>query len=266
MPYRITYALDQHGPLAERALNHLLACLYAIDVAYLQKHPETPLLAKSKVQYFADPDGQDDWQDIPSTLFLGCGDAEDLVAWRAAERTVREKRPSIPVVMNGRIVIRSQDPKDISIEDIIPSNAPLIDTSRLGRVTFRLDLFNGNWEKDLSRRALTDLLEALYRIDVDYLRTHPNTPDIYSPAAGQVYMEEPTGQEDWQDVPTALKMKISDCEDLACWLAAQKTVRGTPAKPFYSESKLPSGAMLFHIRVRDQRGRIEDPSWILGMR
>ena len=77
------------------------------------------------------------------------------------------------------------------------------------RVTYALDLFNGPHERELSRRALGHMLDCLFRIDVDYLRAHPETPSIYR--SGVRYMEEPPGQEDWQDIPTCIRMGIGDC-------------------------------------------------------
>lgn len=41
------------------------------------------------IYYLAEPDGRDDWQDIPDTLERGNGDCEDLATWRCAELRVR---------------------------------------------------------------------------------------------------------------------------------------------------------------------------------
>ena len=132
------------------------------------------------------------------------------------------------------------------------------------RVTYALDLFNGPHERELSRRALAHMLECLFRIDVDYLRAHPETPPLYQ--SGVRYMEEPPGQEDWQDIPTSIRMGISDCEDLACWRAAELVVRqNIAARPVFIERRRPNGSYLYHILVRYPDGRIEDPSKILGM-
>lgn len=264
MPYRFAWALDQTGPLARSAFHHLLDCLTTINANYLRAHPEAPTLAASKVQYLPEAQGQDDWLDIPSTLYLGTGDSEDLVTWRAAEIRARENVQARAVVLpNGRLVVQRPNGQ---IEDVLPPNAPpVVIGDLLRRVIFRLDLFNGPWEMDLSRKALDAMLLALFRIDVDYLRANPGTPGIYQ--SGLDYREEPMGQEEWQDIPTALKMGIADCEDLASWRAAEILVReGRDAKPFFSESKRPNGGVLFHIRTVDAQGRVEDPSYHLGMR
>src|SRR5215471_21158222 len=91
------------------------------------------------------------------------------------------------------------------------------------RITFALDLFNGPRNRALSRRTLDVMLDCLFQIDVLYLRAHPETPLLYK--SGVRYAEEPRGQEDWQDVPTTLRMGQGDCEDVACWRAAEIVVR-----------------------------------------
>lgn len=133
------------------------------------------------------------------------------------------------------------------------------------RITYALELFNGPAERELSRRTLGIMLDCLFEIDRLYLRTHPKTPLIYR--SGVRYMEEPPGQEDWQDVPTCLRMGIADCEDVSCWRAAELNERfGIAARPFFRESRRPDGGYLYHVVVRYPDGRIEDPSKILGMR
>ena len=150
------------------------------------------------------------------------------------------------------------------------------------RITFCLDLFNGPQNRPLSLRALSIMLRTLLEIDIDYLKQYPNTPLIYQ--SGVIYMEEPPGQEDWQDIPTSLRLGILDCEDCACWRAAELVVRyGIQAKPVFLEQKRKDGSTLFHIVVlwpkdavlqfkpqvawnNQVGGYIEDPSAILGMR
>lgn len=70
-------------------LDHLLEALIMSNVAYLLTHPGTPLLYASGVRYELEPDGRDEWQDIPDTLERRTGDCEDLASWLVAERRVR---------------------------------------------------------------------------------------------------------------------------------------------------------------------------------
>ena len=70
-------------------LEHLLEALTAANVAYLLIHPHTPNLYESGVRYEQEPDGRDDWQDIPDTIARRNGDCEDLASWRMAELRVR---------------------------------------------------------------------------------------------------------------------------------------------------------------------------------
>jgi len=135
----------------------------------------------------------------------------------------------------------------------------------LYRITFVLDLFKGAHEQELSHKVLTVMLAALTKVDMEYLRAHPEVPPLYK--SGVRYEEEPPGQEDWQDIPTTLKLKVGDCEDLACWRAAELQVRhGIKAMPIFIWKVRPSGGYLYHIQVKLPDGRVEDPSRALGMR
>jgi hypothetical protein len=79
-------------PLAEKieVLEYLLNALAAANVHYLRHFPHTPALYASGVRYLQEPDGRDEWQDIPDTIERRSGDCEDLAAWRMAEIRVRE--------------------------------------------------------------------------------------------------------------------------------------------------------------------------------
>ncbi|MFI4971186.1 MAG: hypothetical protein ACHP7H_00785 [Hyphomicrobiales bacterium] len=75
-------------------LEHLLEALLAANVAYLieHPHPHTPRLYASGVRYLQEPDGVDEWQDIPDTIKRRTGDCEDLAGWRMAELTMGEDK------------------------------------------------------------------------------------------------------------------------------------------------------------------------------
>ena len=60
---------------------------------------------------------------------------------------------------------------------------------------------------------------------------------------------------------------VHNCEDLACWRAAELRVRyGIAAEPTFIWKVRPGGGYLYHIQVLYPDGRIEDPSRRLGMR
>lgn len=117
------------------------------------------------------------------------------------------------------------------------------------------------------REVMRILLEALTQIDEDWLRRYPGRyPPIHQ--SGVRYEREPPGQEEWLDIPQLLEEGKGDCEDLACWRAAELRVQGYDAHPDFTCRKveLPGGRSLrvFHIVVRI--GPIlEDPSRDLGM-
>lgn len=133
------------------------------------------------------------------------------------------------------------------------------------RITFVLNLFKGDHDRPLSHASLKTLLMSLMHVDCLYLRANKDTPLLYQ--SGVKYQEEPPGQEDWQDIPTTLKLGIGDCEDLACWRAAELRERyNIMAEPTFIWKVRPNGGYLYHIQVRYPDGRIEDPSRALGMR
>ena len=117
---------------------------------------------------------------------------------------------------------------------------------------------------------LHHLLDALIIANVAYLLTHRQTPLLYE--SGVRYVPEPDDRDEWQDIPDTLQRRGGDCEDLGCWLIAERRVvfGETATEPDISEADLPdsSGRMIrtYHIRVRHPDGRITDPSKVLGMR
>lgn len=133
----------------------------------------------------------------------------------------------------------------------------------MARITFVLDMFDPA-ELDRSDATLRVLLNALVAADYLYLKRHPETPLLYQ--SGVRYQEEPPGAEDWQDIKTCLNLMWGDCEDLACWRAAELQIRGIDAHPDFTRDVKPNGKTLYHIVVRLPDGRIEDPSRQLGMR
>jgi hypothetical protein len=75
-------------------LQFLLEALTMANVAYLLDNPSAPELYASGVRYQQEPDGRDEWQDIPDTLARRSGDCEDLACWRVAELRVRHGEPN----------------------------------------------------------------------------------------------------------------------------------------------------------------------------
>lgn len=133
------------------------------------------------------------------------------------------------------------------------------------RITFALDLFNGAESREASRLVLGELLRSLVNICRIQIRFNPQLPLLYQTAIK--YMEEPPGQEDWQDPPTTLAMGFGDCEDISCWRVAELNERfKIDAVPAFKEQMRPDGSLLYHIVVLYPDGRIEDPSAIMGMR
>lgn len=138
-------------------------------------------------------------------------------------------------------------------------------------ITIVSGLFKGEKDRARSNKALGHMLEALFRLDCEYLADNPGTPPLYS--AGVRYRREPLGQERWLDVPTILEMpkeeRFGDCEDLACWRAAELWVHGVPARPAFRYRQMVTRGgkpiTVYHIVVLLPNGTTEDPSRALGM-
>ena len=99
--YEPTFELvsfDAMGPVDRaRVIAALVEALVTVNRAYLRANPQTPLLYASGVRFLREPDGVDEWQDIPRTMALGSGDCEDLASWRIAE--LRERGEAARVLV-----------------------------------------------------------------------------------------------------------------------------------------------------------------------
>jgi hypothetical protein len=283
--YRISFILGPDGELLKKNVNTLLAVMTLIDANYLVNHPEVPLLYQSGVKYQDECAGNDDWQDVPTTLRLTTGDCEDFACFRAAELQVRFGINAWPTTTmrrtpQGKLAFHSavrlpdgtiEDParKLGLVGDDEHSCTGIGEGTRENKITFCIDLFKGDQEFELSHKVLMLLLHALCIIDMRYLLANPNTPPLYQ--CGVRYQTEPEGREDWQDIPTNIHRREADCEDLACHRAAELRVKGIKAWPRFTWKRRQDGSFLYHIivQIRDPRTNTftyEDPSKILGMR
>ena len=127
-------------------------------------------------------------------------------------------------------------------------------------VTFALELDGGA----ATLEVVKILVDALFRINVLWLRAHPEAPRLG--VARIPYVAEARGEERFQGIPVTRKRGRADCEDLATELAAEMVVRdGIQARPEVWWRKLPNGEDLFHVVVRLPDGSMRDPSREAGM-
>lgn len=122
-------------------------------------------------------------------------------------------------------------------------------------------IFRATFAVPLNERTLGHLLCALVAIDCDYLRANPDCPDLHY--SGVRYSRE--SGETWQSIPQILASGKGDCEDLACWRAAELIVRkGIDARPEAVRQSV--SGKTWHIIVNlPVAGYTEDPSRALGM-
>ena len=79
-------------------------------------------------------------------------------------------------------------------------------------------------------------------------------------------LKEPIGKEEWQEIPTFLRMGIAVCEHLAPWRAAHLTVKHRISARGWKELPRDNGSFLYHVTTRWPSGQEEDPSEIFRMR
>ena len=99
------------------------------------------------------------------------------------------------------------------------------------------------------------------------LRKSEGRPVLPLLEAGVVYENEPVGLPDEAvDVPIVLQRGHGDCLHLSCWLVAEMREAGERAEIHVVNQNLPDGFREFHVMVRDGRGKVIDPSRLLGMK
>lgn len=124
---------------------------------------------------------------------------------------------------------------------------------------------------------LFSLMGALIAINLDYLRSNPQTPKLYK--SGIRYQAE-TFPDDYfeqarivteifADIPSMLKSGVGDCEDLVCWRVAELLAHGVQAFPMIERTPLQDTngdiVQANHITVGFPNGSRECPSTLLGM-
>jgi len=108
-----------------------------------------------------------------------------------------------------------------------------------------------------NRRLLCAALQGLVLVDAVMLAER-EYPPLYE--AGVRYQRE-QGREEWQTVEQVLAAGVGDCEDLACWRAAELRRDGVECLA----EAVRTGPRLFHAIVRFPDGSHEDPARELGM-
>lgn len=124
--------------------------------------------------------------------------------------------------------------------------------------------------RTLDEVTLSALLECLTAINLHHIKRHPIVPKLYS--SGVRYMAEGKRrsgrpQEYFADIPTVQRLGVGDCEDLACWRAAELRFLGEHAVAIPVKQPARDGrGELWHVVVKRGNGTIEDPSKRLGMK
>ena len=81
----------------------------------------------------------------------------------------------------------------------------------------------GNNSSAEGQLAMDTLAESLVQINEQWLRMHPETPDLYD--SGVYYDLREDVQRPWQSIPRLYRMGRGDCEDIAAARTAELRVR-----------------------------------------
>lgn len=171
-------------------------------------------------------------------------------------------------------------------------------------VLFDTTLFDPGDNIEMTRKNLCWMLEALTQRNQSYLSARPSTPNLYKSNvryevpqqfAGEVeevsvlkkalgsaarrpevvrvldLMQEILGGERFRDIGRIIEKGAVDCDNLACWRAAELRQKGIKARPFMTHRKRPDGGTTYHALVlwppipTVPYVTAEDPSLLLGM-
>lgn len=136
----------------------------------------------------------------------------------------------------------------------------------LRRILFDLNLFEDESARDLSQKGVLGFLQALTYWNQLYLRLHPDTPLIYQSGIEYKIPEQYEGGiEHFRDIGRIIDNGGGDCDNVACWRAAELREMGIDARPFITWRKRADGGTTYHVVVLYGNGTHEDPSLLLGM-
>jgi hypothetical protein len=266
--HRVAFVVDLFNGPHERALSDdtlqvLLDSLTDVDSAYLAENPRAPLVYHAGVRYEEEPPGQEDWQDVATTVGMRGGDCVPLTAkvLRRGEGG-RQESVSIGRVTPGDVIRGEGGGWTRVLSAWATGDKPILAFSLSNGETLRVSpehrviLASGLERRaaDLVRGAeLRSVSEAHLSVD-SVLEEGPEPCCDLTTDTGLFYLAD-------SDVV------VHNCEDLACWRVAELRTRfGIDARPTFTSQVRPDGSHLYHILVRLPDGRIEDPSRRLGMR
>lgn len=268
MTYRITMVLDlfkgpQDRELSHRTLQLMLDCLYATDIEWLKAHPETPgiydenvVTHKKLMHYEMEEAGHEDWQDIPTCLSLGTADCLPLDTLVLMEdlsfSALGDLKPGDVIMGDGKMTkvleFQCTGMKDILVFDL--DNGRTLRCSPEHRLFLRDD---------------TEVRAKDIKVD-DHLKSPESSAKVRGIRASEQEMCGDITTDTGRFYLPESDVIVHNCEDLACWRAAELTVRGgVKATPTFRFKPRANGSMLYHIVVLLPDGSIEDPSKKLGM-
>lgn len=240
------------------ALKAMLVALTMIDVAELKTYPDLPNLYDSGVRYEEEPLGQEDWQDILTSLKLKVADCLPV-----STLVLLDDYTFAPL---GSLV-----PGDrIMGEAGLTTVKAHLNTGK--KRVLGIDLDNGKTLRCTGAHRL--FLATGEEIRASSVREGHSLRGLRSPRLRVRHVRD-LAEEPCADIETDTgrfylpesDAVVHNCEDLSAWRCAELQVRqGIQAWPCFTYRVRPGGGYLYHIQVRYPDGRVEDPSRTLGMR
>jgi hypothetical protein len=117
-------------------------------------------------------------------------------------------------------------------------------------------VFHAGVNPEHNAKALRRLLDLMVQLNLDYLRDHPDTPDLYR--SGVVYARTCW----WEPIPAFYERKKADCKSLAPARSAFRIRAGYKSRPVFRYN---AQGQLYHILCEDSELGFDDPSKVLGM-
>lgn len=245
------------------AIKPFLEGLVTANLLYLATH-HVPLLYKSGVRYQEEPPGTvEEFAGIPVILGRGWGDCipeGTLLLKKSSSCSLGQYVPIQHVEPGNQIW--GYDRFSI-VQAIAPTGRKVIDCLHLRSGKFlKLSSKHLVYTPELERIRVTDVKpgDTLLRpgsigVKVSNITRNVQTAECWDLTTDdhKVYLPE-------------ADVTVSNCDDLAPWRCAELRRSGEKAKIRLTwRQPVPGGRKEFHVQVRREDGRIEDPSLILGM-
>lgn len=126
---------------------------------------------------------------------------------------------------------------------------------------YRFNVILASFEGSMSnfealRPIVASFNDSLALANLQWLKTHPETPSVYD--SGIRYVED-KGQDDWCDIPEVIRRGYGDCDDINAWRLGELLFRGIECKAGVDVTRSEND-VTYHTFVVYPDGSTEDPA------